>query len=128
VLAELHSERFVDSRAARCGHVADEGRICSQRHDGTAAGPNGEAPRGARPARPPAYAAPDLLAERVNEVWSWDISSSRAREVDLLLPLRDPHVFSRYAVGMAVQHRESADLATALIAQATEQQRIAPER
>ena len=35
-------------------------------------------------------------------------------------------VFSRYAVGWTVQHRESAELAKALIAQATEQQAIEP--
>ncbi len=33
-------------------------------------------------------------------------------------------VFSRYVVGWTVQHRESAELAKALIAQATEQQQI----
>jgi len=33
-------------------------------------------------------------------------------------------VFSRYAVGWTVQHRESAELAKALIEQATEQQQI----
>jgi hypothetical protein len=33
-------------------------------------------------------------------------------------------VFSRYAVGWSVQHRESAELAKALIAQATAQQQI----
>ena len=35
-------------------------------------------------------------------------------------------VFSRYAVGWTVQHRESAELAKALIAQATAQQAIEP--
>ena len=35
-------------------------------------------------------------------------------------------VFSRYAVGWTVQHRESAQLAQALIAQAGEQQQIEP--
>jgi putative transposase len=36
-------------------------------------------------------------------------------------------VFSRYAVGWTVQHRENAQLATALIEQAAEQQRITPK-
>jgi len=35
-------------------------------------------------------------------------------------------VFSRYAVGWTVQHRETAEIAKALIAQATEQQQIRP--
>ena len=37
-------------------------------------------------------------------------------------------VFSRYAVGWTVQHRESAELAKALIAQACEQQNIARDQ
>ena len=35
-------------------------------------------------------------------------------------------VFSRYAVGWTVQHRENAQVAKDLIAQACEQQQIAP--
>ncbi len=73
----------------------------------------------------PPYAAPELLAERPNEVWSWDISKLKG-------PAKWTHyylyvildVFSRYAVGWTVQHRESAELAKALIAQACEQQQI----
>ena len=55
----------------------------------------------------PAYAAPELLAERPNELWSWDITK-------LLGPAKWTYfylyvildVFSRYAVGWTVQHRE----------------------
>ena len=36
-------------------------------------------------------------------------------------------VFSRYIVGWTVQHRETAELAKALIEQATEQQQITPK-
>ena len=32
----------------------------------------------ARPADPPAYAKPELLAERPNELWSWDIERHEA--------------------------------------------------
>ena len=39
----------------------------------------------------PAYAKPELLAERPNELWSWDVSQAEGPgEVDLLLPVRDP--------------------------------------
>jgi putative transposase len=73
----------------------------------------------------PPYAAPELLAERPNEVWSWDISKLKG-------PAKWTHfylyvildVYSRYAVAWTVQHRESAELAKALIAQACEQQHI----
>ena len=81
--------------------------------------------RAPRPADHPAYERPELLAERPNEVWSWDISKLRG-------PARWTHyhlyvildVFSRYCVGWTVQERESAALAEALIAQACEQQAI----
>ena len=75
----------------------------------------------------PAYAKPELLAERPNELWSWDITK-------LLGPAKWSYyylyvlldVFSRYAVGWTVQHRESAAVAEQLIAQAAEQQQIKP--
>ena len=76
----------------------------------------------------PPYAAPELLAEHPNELWSWDISKLKG-------PVRGTwfylyvilDVFSRYIVGWTVQHHENAELATALIEQATEQQQITPK-
>ena len=39
----------------------------------------------------PAYAKPELLAERPNELWSWDVIEAEGPgEVDLVLPVRDP--------------------------------------
>ena len=130
VLAELHCERFVDcSPAAVWATLLDEGRylasertmyrLLEARHGGV------------RERRDqlshPAYARPELLAQRPNEVWSWDITK-------LLGPAKWAYfylyvildVFSRYAVGWTVQQRESAELAKSLIAQATEQQAIEP--
>src|SRR5678815_4710036 len=62
--------------------------------------------------RHPVYAAPELLARRPNELWSWDITK-------LLGPTKWTYfylyvmldVFSRYVVGWMVAHRESAMLA-----------------
>jgi len=62
--------------------------------------------------RHPRYVAPQLLATRPNEVWSWDITK-------LLGPVKWTYfylyvildVFSRYVVGWMVAHRESAQLA-----------------
>ena len=76
----------------------------------------------------PPYAKPELLAERPNELWSWDISK-------LLGPAKWTYfylyaildVFSRFVVGWTVQYRETAQLAKALIEQATEQQQITPK-
>ena len=56
----------------------------------------------------PPYAEPELLAERPNEVWSWDITKLKGPAkwtYFYLYVILD--VFSRYAVGWMVQHRES---------------------
>jgi putative transposase len=128
VLAELHSERFVDSSPAQVwATLLDEGRylasertmyrLLEARHCGV------------RERRDqlthPAYAKPELLAQRPNELWSWDISKLKGPAkwtYFYLYVILD--VFSRYAVGWTVQYRETAQLAKALIEQATEQQQI----
>jgi putative transposase len=73
----------------------------------------------------PAYAKPELLATAPNELWSWDISKLKGpakwTSYHLYVIL---DVFSRYTVGWTVQQRESAELAKALIEQATTQQQI----
>ena len=76
----------------------------------------------------PPYARPELLAERPNELWSWDISKLKGPVRGIwfyLYVILD--VFSRYIVGWTVQQHENAELATALIEQATEQQQITPK-
>jgi len=73
----------------------------------------------------PGYARPELLAERPNELWSWDISKLKGPAkwtCFYLYVILD--VFSRYAVGWTLRHRENAPLAKALIAQSAEQQQI----
>jgi putative transposase len=132
VLAELHCERFVDCSPAQVwATLLDEGRylalertmyrLLAARHGGV------------RERRDqlthPAYQRPELLAERPNEVWSWDISKLKGPvkwTCFHLYVILD--VFSRYVVGWTVQHRESAQLAKALIGQAVEQQRIERDR
>jgi transposase InsO family protein len=134
VLAELCCERFVDSSPAQVwATLLDEGTyLASERtmYRLLAAEHDGEGVRERRDQRQhPAYAKPELLAERPNELYSWDIAK-------LLGPAKWTHyylyvildVFSRYAVGWTVRHRESAQLAKALIAQTVAQQQIAPGR
>jgi putative transposase len=132
VLAELHSERFVDSApAAVWATLLDEGRyLASERtmYRLLAARHGGVRERRAQLEHPP-YAAPELLAERPNEVHSWDITK-------LLGPAKWTYfylyvildVYSRYAVGWTVQHRESSLVAKDLIAQVCEQQHIARDQ
>jgi len=131
VLGVLHSERFVDASPEETyATLLDEGTyLCSTRtmyrilaaHHG-----------GVRERRDqlthPAYNKPELLATRPNELWSWDISKLKGPAKwtwFYLYVILD--VFSRYIVGWAVQYRETAQLAKALIEQATEQQQITPK-
>jgi putative transposase len=77
VLAVLHSERFVDSSPAQVyATLLDEGRyLASERtmYRLLEARHGGVRERRDQLAHP-AYARPELLAERPNEVWSWDIT------------------------------------------------------
>jgi len=77
--------------------------------------------------RRPHYAAPELLATRPNEVWSWDITK-------LLGPAKWTYfylyvildIFSRYVVGWMLAPHESAALAERLIKETCAKQGIAP--
>ena len=128
VLAELHSERFVDSSPAQVwATLLDEGRyVASERtmYRLLAARHGGVRERRDQLTHP-GYAKPELLAQRPNELWSWDISKLKGPAkwtYFYLYVILD--VFSRYAVGWTVQYRENGQLAKALIEQATEQQQI----
>ena len=131
VLEVLHSERFVDTSPEETyATLLDEGTyLCSARtmYRLLKAKHGGVRERRDQLTHPP-YAKPELLAESPNELWSWDISK-------LLGPAKWTYfylyvildVFSRFVVGWTVQYRETAQLAKALIEQATEQQQITPK-
>jgi len=131
VLAELHGERFVDCAPAEVwATLLDEGRyLASQSTMYRLLASNGEVSERRDQLAHPAYQRPELLAQGPNEVWSWDISK-------LLGPAKWTYfylyvildVFSRYCVAWTVQHRESASVAEALIAQAVAQQKIARDQ
>ncbi len=128
VLAELHSERFVDCSPAQVwATLLDEGRYLASERTmyRLLAARHGLVRERRDQLTHPAYARPELLACQPNEVWSWDISKLKGPAkwtCFYLYVILD--VFSRYAVGWTVQYRESAELAKALIGQACEQQRI----
>ena len=68
--------------------------------------------------RRPVYAAPELLAEAPDELWSWDITKLKGPTRGVwfhLYVLLD--VFSRHVPGWLVATRESAALADRLIAE-----------
>ena len=131
MLEVLHSDRFVDiSPEETWATLLDEGTyLCSTRtmYRILAANHGGVRERRDQLTHPP-YAKPELLAERPNELWSWDVSKLKGPvkwTYYYLYVILD--VFSRYVVGWAVQYRENGQLAKALIEQATEQQQITPK-
>jgi putative transposase len=129
VLETLHAERFMDHAPAQVwATLLDEGRyLASERTMYRILAAEGESRERRDQLVHPAYCKPELLAERPNELWSWDITK-------LLGPAKWTYyylyvildVFSRYVVGWTIQHRESAHVATQLIAQAIVQQGITP--
>lgn len=129
VLAILREDRFVDLAPAEVyATLLDEGRyICSERTMYRVLAKNGEVRERRDQLRHPKYAAPELLATRPNELWSWDITK-------LLGPTKWTYfylyvvldVFSRYVVGWLIADAESSALAERLIAASCERQGIRP--
>ena len=129
VLALLHEPRFVDLAPAEVyATLLDEGQyLCSERTLYRILSENQEVRERRDQVRHPSYAAPELLAEHPNEVWSWDITK-------LLGPATWTYVylyvildiFSRYVVGWMVADRQSAVLAQRLIEETCARQGILP--
>jgi putative transposase len=129
VLHALHEPRFVDLSPAQVfATLLDEGTyLGSERTFYRVLAANAEMRERRDQLRHPHYAAPELLATRPNELWSWDITK-------LLGPTKWTYyylyvvldVFSRYVVGWLLAQRESARLAEKLIAESCERQEIAP--
>jgi putative transposase len=131
VLAVLHEPRFVDLAPAEVyATLLDEGRyLCSERTMYRLLAEHAEVRERRDQLRHPIYAAPELLARRPNELWSWDITK-------LLGPAKWTYfylyvmldVFSRYVVGWMVTHRESATLAEQFIHKTCARQGIGREQ
>jgi putative transposase len=127
VLDTLHEPRFVDLAPAEVyATLLDEGRyLCSERTMYRLLAAHDEARERRNQLRYPRYAAPELLARRPNELWSWDITK-------LLGPAKWTYfylyvmldVFSRYVVGWMVAHRESTTLAERFIRETCARQGI----
>jgi len=129
VLAELHSERFLDtSPAAAWATLLDEGTyLCSERTMYRLLAAEGEVKERRDQRTHPAYSKPELLAQAPNETWTWDITKLKGPAkwtYFYLYVILD--LYSRYAVGWTLQHRESGEIAKALLAQAAEQQGVTP--
>jgi len=128
VLAVLHEPRFVDLAPAEVyATLLDEDRyLCSERTFYRVLAENAEVRERRDQLRHPHYAAPELLAARPNELWSWDITKllgpTKWTDYYLYVVL---DVFSRYTVGWMLAEGESARLAEKLIAESCERQGIA---
>jgi putative transposase len=128
VLETLDSARFLDQAPAQVhATLLDEGTyLCSPRTMYRLLDAAGQVKERRDQVRRPHYAAPELLATRPNEVWSWDITK-------LLGPAKWTYfylyvildIFSRYVVGWMLAPHESAALAERLIAETCAKQGIA---
>lgn len=129
VLSVLNGERFCDQAPAQVyAGLLDEGKyLCSERTMYRILAEHHQVRERRDQLRHPHYAAPELLASRPNEVWSWDITK-------LLGPAKWTYfylyvildIFSRYVVGWMVAYRESAELAQRLIQETLRRQGIEP--
>jgi putative transposase len=118
VLDVLHQDRFQDrSPAAVQATLLDEGQyLCSTRTMYRILEQQGESRERRDQLIHPPYKRPELLATGSNQLWSWDITK-------LLGPVKWTYfylyvildVFSRYAVGWMIAHREGAELAKRFI-------------
>jgi putative transposase len=131
VIEVLHSERFVDQAPAEVvAALLGEGLYyCSTRTMYRILGSRGEVRERRNQLRHPRYRRPELLATGPNQVWSWDITKLRAVQkwtYYYLYVLLD--IFSRYAVGWMLSHRESGELAAELLQQSYHKQGVDPEQ
>ena len=113
VLDLLHSPRFVDQAPAEIyATLLDDGVYhCSIRTMYRLLGQHGEVRERRRQLRHPVYQKPELLAEKPNEVWSWDITKLMGPtkwSYFFLYVILD--IFSRRVVGWRVADAESATL------------------
>jgi putative transposase len=127
ILAELHSERFVNlSPAEVWATLLDEGRyLGSVSTFYRLLRAAGESRERRRQATHPATVKPELVATQQNQVWSWDITKLHGPAkwtYYYLYVILD--IYSRYVVGWMVAHRESAALAEVLIRQTCAKQGI----
>jgi len=128
VLAVLHDDRLADLPPAEVyATLLDEGTfVCSVRTMYRILHEQDEVQERRRQLRHPQYHAPELLATRPNELWSWDITKLKGPAkwtYFYLYVILD--VFSRYVVGWMAAYRDAATLAQRLIEQACARQGIA---
>lgn len=129
VLDVLHEDRFVDLAPAQIwASLLDEKRyLCSERTMYRILAAHDELRERRAQLAHPRYAAPELLATKPNQLWSWDITKLKGPTTWTYFHLYVIiDVFSRYVVGWMVAPRESATLAERLIAETCARHGIQP--
>ena len=131
VLSVLHEARFVDhSPATIWATLLDEGQYyCSVRTMYRILHQHEEVRERRNQLRHPKYQKPELLAQKPNEVWTWDITELRGpakHQRFYLYVILD--LYSRYVVGWMVAQEQSSRLAQQLITQSVDRQQILPEQ
>lgn len=129
VLAELHSERFVDrAPAAVYAALLDEGRQpCSIRTMYRILSDADEVRERRDQRRHPAYVEPRLKATAPNQVWSWDITKLAGPKKWLFFHLYVViDIFSRCVVAWRLERTESSQLAKELFAEACQKHGVEP--
>ena len=129
VLKLLHAPRFADQAPAEIyASLLDEGVYhCSIRTMYRVLDQHDEVRERRQQLRHPVYQKPELLAERPNEVWSWDITKlmgpTKWRYFYLYVIL---DIFSRRVVGWCVADAESAVLFKPLFDDAIAKHNVPP--
>jgi transposase InsO family protein len=129
VLDLLHAPRFADQAPAEIyATLLDEGVYhCSIRTMYRLLDGNGEIRERRRQLRRPAYRKPELIAQRPNEVWSWDITKLKGPtkwSYFYLYVILD--IFSRRVVGWCVADAETATLFGPLFDDAVAKHNVPP--
>ena len=129
VLDLLHAPRFADQAPAEIyATLLDEGDYhCSIRTMYRLLGQNSEVRERRRQLRHPVYQKPELLAEKPNQVWSWDITKLMGPtkwSYFYLYVILD--IFSRRVVGWCVADAESATLFRPLFDDAVAKHNVPP--
>ena len=131
VLEVLHSERFIDMAPAEIyATLLDEGQyLASVPTMYRILRSLGEVHERRRQATHPARVKPELVAERPNQVWSWDITKLHGPAkwtYYYLYVIID--IYSRQVVGWMVASRESSALAERLLAETIRRHGVDPDQ
>ena len=129
VLETVNSERFANKAPGEIvARLLDEGTyLCSERTMYRILKANQQVRERRRLLRHPVYKAPELLATKPNEVWSWDITKLKGPvkyEYFQLYVMLD--IFSRKVVGWMLADCEKDELAAQFISQTCETESISP--